>query len=791
MPRMTWSEKILRFIVIGGVFLLPFIPLVVTSSLFFPFITGKNFLFRIIVEIITFCYLALVLIDPKYRPRRNWIFGAFLVFIIVIAIADAQGVNPFKSFWSNFERMDGWITIAHLFCYLVVAASVITVEKWWQRLFEISLGVSVFIDLWGFSQILGVAASDQGSTAGLTARIDATFGNPIYLAVYMLFHAFLATLLIYQIGKERWSMQDRIVFPAALIVGLLYIAAQSVQSGGGLSWLAILLYFVILGGIVGFMFMERRYLYAFVIALDTIALFFTGTRGTILGLIGGAVLAWVIYAFLSPNGKRMRTYVITAIVALVVVSGGLWLARDTGPVRAVGFLQRLSSISTGDTTIQSRIINIETAWKGIEERPILGWGQEEYAIVFDKFYDPRMYTDEPWFDRVHDIVFDWWVAGGTLGLLAYLSVLFAYLWVLWRSSAFTLAERSILTGLLAGYFVHNLTVFDNITSYILFGTVLAYLVYRAGEADDLPRLPAWLIPRSAAPAAALAAGVLSLATVWAVNGKAFEQNRAILSGLAQQPGGLMQNLSNFEQATSYGAYGEQEAREQLAQVTTELASAPPSQVGTSTELAFLNFSSQQMLAQEQAAPLDARFPLFLGTMLDAYGQYADAASQLQLAHQLSPDKQAILYELGANAEGRGDTAGALADFATAYNLDTNDLDARLYYAAAAIEAGNDALGSQLLAPVTASGQAADPRIAQAYASRGEYGKIVSIWQAAVQADPSNTQNYFTLAAAYYAGGDSKDAIAELKAAETEDPSSAQQANQLIQEIQNGTIKVTK
>jgi tetratricopeptide (TPR) repeat protein len=176
-------------------------------------------------------------------------------------------------------------------------------------------------------------------------------------------------------------------------------------------------------------------------------------------------------------------------------------------------------------------------------------------------------------------------------------------------------------------------------------------------------------------------------------------------------------------------------------------------------------------------------------MLDTYGQYADAAPQLQLAHQLSPDKQAILYELGANAEGRGDTAGALSDFATAYNLDTSDVDARVYYAAAAIEAGNDALASQLLAPVIPTGQAADPRIAQAYASRGEYGQIVSIWLAAVQADPTNTQAYFTLAAAYYAAGDPANAIAQLKAAEAEDPSSAQQAEQLIQEIQSGTIKV--
>ncbi|HEV3244943.1 MAG TPA: tetratricopeptide repeat protein, partial [Candidatus Paceibacterota bacterium] len=341
--------------------------------------------------------------------------------------------------------------------------------------------------------------------------------------------------------------------------------------------------------------------------------------------------------------------------------------------------------------------------------------------------------------------------------------------------------------LLAGYFIHNLTVFDNITSYILFGTVLAYIAWRAGETEGWPRLPFPKLSSSAAPVALIGAVILSLGAIWLVNGTAYAQNLAILNGLAQQQGGITQNLADFQQAVSYGAYGEQEAREQLVQIATELSGV--AQVGTSTKQQFLTFAAQQMLLQEKAAPLDARFPLFLGTMLDSYGDYTDAAQQLQLAHQLSPSKQAILFELGLNAEARGDTAGALNYFQTAYNLETDYLDARLYYAAAAIQAGDDSTADQLLAPVIPTGQAADPRIAQAYAARGEYGKIVTIWQAAVKADPTNPQTYFTLAAAYYAAHDTAQAIATLKAAEVADPSATAQAEQVIQEIQSGKVNV--
>jgi tetratricopeptide (TPR) repeat protein len=317
--------------------------------------------------------------------------------------------------------------------------------------------------------------------------------------------------------------------------------------------------------------------------------------------------------------------------------------------------------------------------------------------------------------------------------------------------------------------------------------VLAYIAWRAGETDGTPRLPFITLKNSAAPIALAGAAVLALVVIWAVNGTAYQQNLAILGGLAAQPQGISQNYANLQQAVSYGAYGEQEAREQLVQIATALTSTDS--VSTSTKQQFFTLAAQQMLDQEKEAPLDARFPLFLGTMLDAYGDYTDSAQQLQLAQQLSPKKQTILFELGLNAEARGDTAGALNYFSTAYNLETDYVAARIYYAAASIDAGDLTTASKLLAPIIPTGQAADSRIASAYAAHGQYQPIITIWQAAIKADPTNAQNYFTLAAAYYAAGNTQQAIATLKAAEAAVPSSSSTAESAIQSIQNGTAKV--
>ena len=107
-------NKILRWVALGGIFLVPFVSLVVANNLFFPFITGKAFVFRILVMLATGAWLILALLDEDYRPKNSWILKALIVFVAVIGLADIFGANPFKSFRSNFERMEGWVTIFHL-----------------------------------------------------------------------------------------------------------------------------------------------------------------------------------------------------------------------------------------------------------------------------------------------------------------------------------------------------------------------------------------------------------------------------------------------------------------------------------------------------------------------------------------------------------------------------------------------------------------------------------------------------------------------------------------------------
>lgn len=740
MLTMPILEKTLRWIALAGVFALPFISLFVASSLFFPYITGKNFAFRIIVEVSAAAWLALALVNPAYRPRRSWVLGALALFVLVIGVADVFGAYAFKSLWSNYERMDGWVTLAHLLAYTVVAASMLHTEKLWRWLWWTTLGISAYVSLYGLLQVAGKVALGQGGVSGLSGRIDATFGNPIYMAVYMLFHIFIAAML--------W-------------------AQQWVERGPG----------------------RRLYIsvaYGSVIVLDTIALLLTGTRGTILGLVGGALVAAVLTLILASNSRSAWRASATMVVGLVVLVGGFLLVKDQAWVQKVGFLQRMATISLEDNTTKARFINWSMAWKGVQERPILGWGQENYALVFDKYYDPRMYAQEPWFDRVHNIVFDWLVAGGFVGFFAYLFIFLAALWVLWRSGGFTIAERSLLTGLLAGYFVHNFFVFDNVTSYILFGTVLAFISHRSAKAREAaPLYGGRDMTREYLHYAAVICAIVLLFIAWSVNQKPLTANRLLLSSINPQAD-ASQKLASVKQSIELGTLGMQEAREQLAQMASQAAS---SNIPDDLKRQYFEYAISEMQKQAEMSPLDARFPLFIGTVYAAYGMHDEAGESYKHALELSPQKQSIIFLLGENATTRGDNAAALSYYKQAYELDTTFNTAAILYASTLIRNGQTAEAEQLIAPYVESGEAADSRLLSAYRAKNLLVRAIPIWEANVRANPDDAQRYFTLAAIHYLVGNPVKAIEILEEAKRRIPGIAAQADPVIEQIRSGTAEV--
>jgi O-antigen ligase len=176
------TDRIYRRLLQGGVIASLFIVFFVFGSLLFPYITSKQLSFNILMELLFAVYLVLVLVYPKYRPRKDLILyglGAYFLAIIVSCIAS---VNFGLSFWGNAERMLGFFHLLHfLFFYLIV----VTVFRTWRE--------------WRLLLISSVATSAAVALIGIFGGNPySTIGNTTYVSAYLMFNMFFSLILFFR-----------------------------------------------------------------------------------------------------------------------------------------------------------------------------------------------------------------------------------------------------------------------------------------------------------------------------------------------------------------------------------------------------------------------------------------------------------------------------------------------------------------------------------------------------------------------------------------------------------------
>lgn len=724
-------EKALRYAIFVGLFGILFIPFIVSGNFFFPFITGKAFTFRIVVEIIFALWLILALRDPSVRPRRSALLVAFGAFLVSLGISTVLSENPHKSFWSNFERMEGYITLLHLGGYLLVVSSMFQTKKLWRRFWNTSIGVSVLVGLFGVFQLAGVFTINQGGV-----RVDATFGNASYLAVYMLFHFFITLIAL-----SSWKPQKHV-----------------------------------------------QVLYGVALVLQALMVFYTATRGSILGLVGGLFLAGLIFLVFAKEQKTLRKIGAAVAAVVLIVSGGFFAIKDSNFVQSSPVLERIASISLEEGETRFTIWGM--AWHGFLERPVFGWGQESFNYVFNKYYEPSLYAQEPWFDRAHNIFLDWLVAGGVFGLLLYLSLFVITLWYLWRpKNNFSLTERALFTGLLAAYGFHNLFVFDNLMSYVLFIALLAYIAFRNAEERELPNIGGEKrLSQGVSSATSVGIAVFALVVLYVANVPGITRASGLIDAIRPYEEGITRNYAEFQEVISSKGLGRQEAHEQLLQFATRIRGAD---VASATTQEFKDevalYSRDRFLEEIERAPNDARLRIFYSSFLRQIGLYDEALVQVEKAQELTPRKQSVFLERGALALDQGDAEGALASFKQAYELEPEYERARVFYAATAIRAGARDIADAVLIEHYGTVNVGDPFILQAYLDVGEVARVVSIAEARVGADPQNIDFHLELAAAYLEAGRRQDAINSIQQAIEINPAFKEQGDIFIQEIRAGRI----
>jgi tetratricopeptide (TPR) repeat protein len=174
--------------------------------------------------------------------------------------------------------------------------------------------------------------------------------------------------------------------------------------------------------------------------------------------------------------------------------------------------------------------------------------------------------------------------------------------------------------------------------------------------------------------------------------------------------------------------------------------------------------------------------------LGQFGDTADALKYLTAARDISPRKQQILFQLGITYLQSGNPSGALASFKAAFDLDPTYDTARILYAGGFYYTGDVASGDKVLTEKYGSPIVDNDQLLRVYMDTKHYDRAVTIWQKRLEKDPKNVDLHLGLATVYFTSGDKAATIAELQKISALDPSKAAQMQQLITQIQNGTLK---
>ncbi len=433
-----FSEKNLLKIIKPGLYLALLVPFLTIQKFMFPFITSKVFFFNILIEVIFACWLVLVIFHPAYRPKFTWILQSLTLFVGLLFVSSIFGADFSRSFWSTQERAIGLFSILHFFAFFLTL-SVFTKEDW-RRYLKFSVLASVIMSIFAILQLYNPNLVLKNS--GLVVDRPGSFlGNSAFLASYLIFNIFLSFWFAFKGFIER--NENR-------LINILFVSAGIFETA--------------------------------------ILIFLTETRGAMLGLFAGVISLLCYFSFKkSANAgvegdyfKIIKKISAAVLVAIILFSAAFFATKNSQFWQKIPGLKRLADVSLKDNTTKTRLIAWNVALESFTEKPVLGWGLENFKYPFDKNYDPRLMRfgfGETYWDKPHNAVLEQMVAGGVLGLLAYLLIFFFSLRYLFKKNdGDSLGSvKPFLLAILAAYFVQNIFLFDTFGSYLMFFVILAFI----------------------------------------------------------------------------------------------------------------------------------------------------------------------------------------------------------------------------------------------------------------------------------------------------------------------------
>lgn len=428
------------------------IPLFFYSGSNNVFVLNKVLLFRFLVVLMVAFWVVEGALGGWRGEFALWKRRPLLLPVLLLSlfylISTAASLTPRNSFWGSYMRMGGTYTFLCLLALFIIVSHHLRTKVQIQRLLLVLLLSSGIVSLYGVLQYYGYDPLVKVPIYG--QRVSSTTGNPIFLGGYLILVIPLALAVL--LGYGGWRRHKTLFLSVSLV---------------------------------------------FLLGLQSVALWFTQSRGPFLGLVMGVFLLLLLLALVER-----RKYLLWASLFLFLLASVLlvWMslpAASFEPVERLAPDSRiLSPAQLQSEGAQSRFLMWRSVLKLVVAppeiasdrlrwlRPLIGYGPETLEATFPAVYPPRLGQLEgrgAIVDRAHNRFLDLAVTVGLLGLGSYLFLVASFLFYAWRClrKAPLRRERLLIIGLMSaimGSLVEGFFGLDSVEVEVGFWLNLALLV---------------------------------------------------------------------------------------------------------------------------------------------------------------------------------------------------------------------------------------------------------------------------------------------------------------------------
>ena len=428
------------------------VPFVVHFKVFYPYTVPKAIWVHSLNWLLLTVYLFGILFSKNlyslYKPRLNFIFWLYGLYIFAYIISSIFGSNFSYSFWSDYQRMSGLYWHIHTLILFFILSGMLNMTKQFYNIFIFIFFSGFVLSIFYLLEYYSIFAFDMPGYSD-SSRVVFTFGNPGFAGLYF--------MLVFLIGlgmlRKDFVSKTFEIFPFRVIS----ISSQNI------------LYFIYI--ILG-------------LSLLFHSILVSASRSAFLGIIAGLGLFVFILLTRTKNIFNLKNIYLIFLVfsVLVLLLSGLLYFSDAGNLLFDRIKEVINSSASDsvDFGLITRLTNFNAVFGGFLEKPIFGYGMANFAIPYNQFSVPSHVTS--WeMDNTHNILSNILITGGIFVFIPYLFLKINVLAHAYKNCKFRFLNNDldinnlnfIVILFFTGYFIHHMFWFDVHESHVLAILMLA------------------------------------------------------------------------------------------------------------------------------------------------------------------------------------------------------------------------------------------------------------------------------------------------------------------------------